>query len=163
MPDDPIKDALNMMPYGFYSITSRDDNEVNIMVANWIMQSSFEPRLLTLALQKTAYSHGLIESGKVFAVNIFNRADAEVIKPFAKSREKKPDKIETANFTPGPETGCPILEDAAAYLECKVVRIIDIGGDHDLVVGEVVGAGVRKPGEAEDTLSLPHIGWSYAG
>lgn len=163
MSEDPVKDALEMMSYSFYSITSRDDNEVNIMVANWVMQSSFEPRLITLALQKTAYSHSLIESGKVFAVNIFNRADAEAIKPFTKSRNKNPDKVNEAEFSPGPETGCPILEDAAAYLECRVLKIVDVGGDHDLVVGEVVGAGVRKPGDASETLTLPDIGWSYAG
>lgn len=163
MSDDAAKDALEMMPYGFYSITSRDDNEVNIMVANWVVQSSFEPRLITLALQKTAYSHDLIESGKVFAVNIFNKADAEAIKPFTKSRNKNPDKVKEAEYSPGPETGCPILEDAAAYLECKVLKIVDVGGDHDLVVGEVVGAGVRKPGDAAESLTLPDIGWSYAG
>ncbi len=163
MSDDPIKDTLNRMPYGFYSITSRDDNEVNIMVANWVMQSSFQPRLITLALQKKSYTHGVVQRGKVFAVNIFNESDAEAIKPFTKSREKNPDKLADAIFTPGPETGCPILEDAAAYLECRVVKFVDTGSDHDLVVGEVIGGGVRKPGEPEDTLTLTDLGWSYAG
>jgi flavin reductase (DIM6/NTAB) family NADH-FMN oxidoreductase RutF len=37
MAPDPIKDALHMMPYGFYSITSRNSDEVNAMVANWVM------------------------------------------------------------------------------------------------------------------------------
>ena len=57
----------------------------------------------------------------------------------------------------------PYLKQAAAYLECQLVDIIDIGGDHDIVVGEVIGAGVIKPGETSDTLTLPDIGWSYAG
>lgn len=163
MSEDPIKDALNLVPYGFYAISSRDDQKVNIMVATWVMQSSFEPRLVTLALQKTAYSHDLVEQGKVFAINIFRVEDADVVKSFTKSRKKNPDKLEQADFTPGPETGCPILEQAAAYMECKVVKIVDIGGDHDLIVGEVVGAGVRKPGEIEEMLTLSDIGWTYAG
>lgn len=163
MSDDPIKDVLNRLPYGFYSITTRSGDEVNIMVANWLMQSSFEPRLVTLALQKTSYSHGLIEDGRVFAVNLFAVEDQEAIKAFTSSRKKDPDKVKNANFEPGPETGCPILESAAAYLECRVRQIVDVGGDHDLVVGEIVSAGVRKPGEVEDTLTLLDIGWSYAG
>jgi flavin reductase (DIM6/NTAB) family NADH-FMN oxidoreductase RutF len=163
MSEDPIKDALNLLPYGFYAISSRDDREINIMVATWVIQSSFEPRLVTLALQKTAYSHELIERGKVFAINIFRVDDSDVVKSFTKSRKKNPDKLEEADFTPGPETGCPILEQAAAYMECKVVKIVDVGGDHDLIVGKVVGAGVRKPGEVEDTLTLSDIGWTYAG
>jgi flavin reductase (DIM6/NTAB) family NADH-FMN oxidoreductase RutF len=163
MSDDPIKDALRMMAYGFYCITSRIDNERNIMVANWIMQTSFEPRYIAIGLQKTSFTHKLIEEGKVFAVNIFNKADSEAIKPFTKSRAKNPNKVEEADYSDGPETGCPILVQAAAYLECQLVEIVDIDGDHDIVVGEVIGAGVSKPGDSSDTLTLSDIGWSYAG
>ena len=163
MSEDAIKTALRMMPYGFYSITSRNGDEANAMVANWLTQVSFEPRLVALGLQKTAYSHGLISEGGVFAVNLFNKADEEAIKPFSKSRAKNPDKMQDAQYSDGPQTGSPILDGAAAYLEVKVLQIVDVGGDHDIVVGEVVGAGVNKSGEAADTLTLPHIGWSYAG
>ncbi len=163
MSNDPIKDALNMIPYGFYSITSRDDEEVNIMVANWISQVSFTPRLVSLGLQKTSYSHGIIERGRVFAINIFNKEEAEAIKPFCKSRAKSPDKVKEASYSLSPVIQCPVLDAAAAYLECKVISILDVGGDHDIVVAEVVGAGVSKEGDAADTLSLPYLGWSYAG
>lgn len=163
MSDEAIKDALNRMPYGFYSITSRSGDDVNAMVANWVIQSSFTPRLITMGLAKNAYSHELIKEGGVFAVNIFKKEDEEAIKPFTKGRAKKPDKMENASYTPAPETGCPILEGAAAYLECRVVQMIDVGGDHDLLVGEVINAGITKPGDVYDTLTLPDLGWSYAG
>lgn len=163
MSEDAIKTVLHRMPYGFYSITSRHGDDANAMVANWFTQVGFEPRLVALGLQKTSYSHGLISESGVFAVNLFNKADEEAIKPFSKSREKNPDKMKGVEYSEGPETGCPILEAAAAYLECKVMRIVDVGGSHDIVVAEVVGAGVNKPGEVDDTLTLPHIGWSYAG
>ena len=163
MSDDKIKDALNMLPYGFYAIGSKSDDDVNLMVVNWLTQSSFSPRQVTFALSKTAYTHQVISSGRVFSVNIFNRADEDIIKGFTKSREKNPDKVKNASFTPGAETGCPIVEGAAAYLECRVVNIVDSGGDHDLIVGEVVGAGVTKEGDPADTLKLFELGWSYAG
>ncbi|MEZ4515998.1 MAG: flavin reductase family protein [Chloroflexota bacterium] len=163
MSDDLIKDALKRMPYGFYSITSRNGDEVNAMVANWVMQASFTPRLMAVALQKKAYSHEVIQNGGVFAINVFNAEDQEAMMPFTKGREKNPDKMADATYTPGPETGCPILEGAAAYIECRVREIVDIGGDHDIVVGEAVSAGILKDGEVTDTLTLPTIGWSYAG
>jgi flavin reductase (DIM6/NTAB) family NADH-FMN oxidoreductase RutF len=163
MSDDPIKDALHRMPYGFYSITSKNGDLLNAMDANWVMQSSFSPRMVTMALAKKAYSYNLIKEGGVFAVNIFNKEDQEAIMPFTGGRAKRPDKIKNATYTPGPETGCPILEGAAAYLECKVVNLVDIGGDHELLVGEVINAAVLKEGEVTDTLTLPHLGWSYAG
>ncbi len=163
MSEDPIKDALRMMAYGFYSITSRSEADVNAMVANWVTQVSFEPRQVALGLQKTCHTHQVIEEGGVFALNIFRKEDQEAIKPFTKGRSKNPEKMKDARFEPGPETGCPVLEGCAAFVECRVVRIIDTGGDHDIVVGEVVGAGVSKPGEVSETLTLPDLGWSYAG
>lgn len=163
MSEENIKQALNMMPYGFYSITSKDGDDVNAMVANWLTQSSFEPRQITLALQKTSYTHGVIENGGVFAINLFLAEDVDYLKPFTKSREKSPDKMEDAKFEPAPQTGCPILEGAAAVIECKVANMIDTGGDHDLVVGEVVGGQVIKEAEVGVVLTLPDLGWSYAG
>ncbi|HLV36141.1 MAG TPA: flavin reductase family protein, partial [Spirillospora sp.] len=109
MSDDQIKDALNMLPYGFYAIGSRSDDDVNIMVANWVTQASFEPRQVAFALQKTAYTHKVISAGRVFSINIFNKEDADLIKPFTKSRAKNPDKVKDADFTPGPKTGCPVI------------------------------------------------------
>ncbi len=163
MSDDPIKAALQRMPYGFYSITSRNGDDVNAMVANWVTQASFSPRLVTIGLAKNAYTHDVIANGKVFAINIFNEEDKEAIMPFTGGRAKRPEKMANASYTDGPETGAPILEGAAAYLECKMVNLIDIGGDHDLLVGEVINAGVMKEGEVTDTLTLPKMGWSYAG
>ena len=163
MAEYPISNVLKMIPYGFYSITSRHNDDVNIMVANWLTQASFEPQLVALGLQKTSYSYDLIEKGQVFAVNLFRKEDQDAIKPFTKSRTKKPNKVKDAEFTPGPETGAPILKASAAFLECKVVNKLETGGDHDIILGEVVSAGINKPGEADETLTLPHIGWSYAG
>ncbi len=163
MSDDPIKDVLRRLPYGLYSITSRKDDEINAMVLNWFSQVSFEPQLVAIAVQKTSYSYKLISQGKVFIVNVFNKEDVGAIKPFIKGHSKRPDKMRDAMFTEGPITGCPILEGAAAYLECKVSAIHDVGGDHNIIVGEVVGAGSIKPGDAKDALTLPDLGWSYAG
>jgi flavin reductase (DIM6/NTAB) family NADH-FMN oxidoreductase RutF len=163
MSDDPIKDVLHRMPYGFYSVTSRLGDDVNAMVANWIMQASFTPRLIAMGFATKSYSYKLIKESGVFAINLFNKGDEEAMMPFTKARAKRPDKMESAQYTPGPETGCPILEGAAAFLECKVVEFVDIGGDHDIMVGEVINAGVIKEGKVTDSLTLPHVGWSYAG
>ena len=60
MTTDPIKEALQRLPYGFYAITSRHDEEVNVMVGNWLTQVSFEPRLVLFALAQNAYTHEVV-------------------------------------------------------------------------------------------------------
>lgn len=163
MSENMISDALKMIPYGLFAVTSRDGNDRNVMVLNWFSQVSFEPQHVVIGLQNSSYSYGLIEKSKKFAVNIFNKEDAEAIKPFTKSREKNPDKFKSANFSDGPVTALPVLDEAAGYFECEVVEIVDTGSGHSAVVGKVVGAGVNKPGKAGDTLTLVDLGWSYAG
>ena len=115
MPDLAIKDALKLIPYGFYALTTRDGDDINAMVFNWFSQVSFDPRLVAVGLQKA------------------------------------------------PKTGAPVLDGAAAYIEFEVHDIIDIGGDHDIVVGRPVGAGMMKEISQEEVLDLAHLGWSYAG
>jgi len=163
MSDDPIKDVLNRIPYGFYSLTSRLNDDVNAMVFNWFSQVSFTPRLVAIGLARKAYTHNLVSESGVFVVNVFNVEDQDALTQYSKGRAKRPDKMDNAVYTPGPETGCPVLEGAAAFLECKVVEMVNTGGDHDILVGEVINAGILKPGEVTDTLTLPHVGWSYAG
>ncbi len=163
MPDDPIKDALKMMPYGFYAFTTRHGDEVNAMVVNWVSQMSYAPRLLAVGIQKSCYSHGLVSVGGVFGLNLFLQADSDAIMPVTSGRAKKPDKMASVEYSPAPETGVPVLAGAAAYIECQVSQIVDVGGDHDIVVGEAVNAEVLKAAGPPDVLSLTQLGWSYAG
>jgi flavin reductase (DIM6/NTAB) family NADH-FMN oxidoreductase RutF len=163
MSDDKIKDALTMMPYGFYAFTTKNGDDVNAMVVNWVSQMSFTPRLIAVGLQKTSYSYGVVTAGQVFGLNLFLTEDQDAIMAVTKSREKNPNKMTEANYTTAPETGVPILAGAAAYIECKVTQIIDVGGTHDIVIGEAIHAEVTKEGAPADVLSLVAIGWSYAG
>jgi flavin reductase (DIM6/NTAB) family NADH-FMN oxidoreductase RutF len=132
-------------------------------VANWLSQVSFEPRLIALGLQKKSHSHSLIQNGRVFTVNLFRKEDQDYMMPFTKSRAKNPEKMKDARYSRSPETGCPVLEGAAAYIECRVHDLIDIGGDHDIVVAEPIAAKILKEAELAEIMTLPDLGWSYAG
>ena len=163
MSDDKIKDALRMLPYGFYAFTTKSGDDVNAMVVNWVSQMSYSPRLLAVGIQKSCHSHGLVQAGRVFGLNLFLQSDQDAIMGITKGRAKNPDKMKTAEYTPAPQTGVPVMAGAAAYIECRVTEIVDVGGDHDIVVGEAVHADVLKPGAPPDVLSLTQLGWSYAG
>ncbi|MFQ6019933.1 MAG: flavin reductase, partial [Dehalococcoidia bacterium] len=52
--DDEISRAMSEMPYGLYIIGSRAGDEVNGMMADWVMQVSFAPRLIAVAIENDA-------------------------------------------------------------------------------------------------------------
>ncbi len=158
-----ISNALTLIPYGFYAVTSRDGEDRNVMVLNWLSQVSFEPQHIVIGLQNSSYTMNLIRKSGKFVVNIFDKDDANVVKQFTKSREKNPDKFGTANYTDGPVTSVPVLDEAAAYLEVEVEEIFDTGSGHSAVIGKVVGGGEAKEIKVQETLTMPDLGWSYAG
>lgn len=163
MSDDKVRDALRMMPYGFYAFTTNSGDDVNAMVVNWVSQMSYAPRLLAVGIQKSCYSRGLLTVGGSFGLNLFLQADSEAIMSVTSGRAKKPEKMAEANYSAAPETGVPVLAGAAAFIECKVTQIVDVNGDHDIVVGEAINADVMKEGGPPDVLSLTELGWTYAG
>jgi flavin reductase (DIM6/NTAB) family NADH-FMN oxidoreductase RutF len=157
---------MEMLPYGAFVLTSGRDDNINGMLLTWITQVSFVPRRLAVGLQKTSYSYGLVQSGQSFVINFFSKAETNAINPFKQSKQRNPQKLVGIESTPAPETGCPVLANSAAYLECRVLQIIDVGGDHDVVIAEPIGAGIvnkpRKSG-AKDILTLVDVSLSYGG
>jgi flavin reductase (DIM6/NTAB) family NADH-FMN oxidoreductase RutF len=56
-------------------------------------------------------------------------------------------------------SGCPVLDQAVAWLECQVEQEVE-AGDHVLVIGRVVDGDVRRYGPI---LSSEVTGWTYSG
>jgi len=55
-------------------------------------------------------------------------------------------QLDTFRHHAGPVTGAPILDDALTAMECRTTAVHD-GGDHSIVVGEVIGVtGPRSSG-----------------
>ena len=151
--------ALKKLPYGFYVLSTVANGQSNAFAMTWAMQVAFEPTLVAVAVDQESYSHHLIDEGKVFALNIFSKEQDAFIKPFLKGHDTDPDKVNKLPHEAG-ETGSPIYADAVGFVECKVVRTLDAGGDHTLFIGEVVNAGVRDDG---NSILASDMNMSYAG
>ena len=109
--------ALGKMTYGIYVLTSCHKEEINGMIASWVSQVSYEPLLIMAAVHPNRYSHRLIEQSGCFALHVIDRQQTEFL-----ARFKGPDpksKFSSVQWERG-KTGCPILNDCMAYLECKV-------------------------------------------
>ncbi len=139
------------MPTGLYVIGSRAGERRNAMTLNWATQVSSDPKLLAIGVEKEAFTHELISEGRVFSVNIVDREDRAIVRKFTKPVEVDTG-ASTLNGFPFHDgvTGVPILDQAVAYVECRVQQTLELG-DHTLFVGEVVDAGFQK---AEDVAVL---------
>jgi len=155
--------VLWTLPYGLYVLGSTDGGaRRNGMTINWVTQVSFDPKLMGVGVERTAFTHELIEAGNCFSLSLINREDRAIVRKFTKPVEVDLE-AKTLNGFPYVErvTGAPILEQAVAFLDCRVVDRLVTGG-HTFFVGEVVDAAFHEP---EDTpvLRMEDTRMNYGG
>ncbi len=172
-PSEPVSEALETFPYGLYIVGSRNErDETNGMMADWLMQVSFRPRLVACSFENDATTLKNVRATGVFSVNVLPIEAKELAARFAQPRDASKikgrseeasavvyDKLRDVPYRRGDQTGCPLLDEALAWLECRAEQFVD-AGDHTLVIGRVLDGGVLRDGDA---LTQKVLGWSYAG
>ena len=152
------KTVLRKIPYGLYVIGVRRGEEVNAFTGSWFSQASMEPPLVMLGVSKKSRSLEMIRASKVFSVNFLLKSQKELAGHFIKPAGRVGNKFGEVPFTLG-RTGTPILDSAPYFLECEVREIAE-GGDHAVVLGEVVEVGLRQNAEP---LVMSDTPWHYGG
>ncbi len=153
------KMTLRMIPYGLYVLTAEHEGRIAAATVNWVTQASFEPPLLVTAVKKDSATFEIVRASGAFALNVLGKGQNDVAFAFFKPVELAGDMIGGQRFRRG-TTGAPILEALPAFVECHVRTVVD-EGDHAVVVGLVVDAGVAKApdGRADEaTLWLKDLG-----
>ena len=77
-------------------------------------------------------------------MNLLRRGQIELARHFGCQSGGSGDKLAGHRWRPG-QLGAPVLLDAAAYLECRVTGTMP-AGDHQLVLGQVVGGELLDAG-----------------
>ena len=153
------KTILRKMPHGVYIVGVRNGAEVNAFTGTWLTQVSITPPLVALGVKKDTHSFSMIKAGRVFSVNFLRKDQKAVAEHFVKPATVAGEKLKDVRYRRG-ATGAPILEDALGFIECEVREIANESGDHAVVIGEVIEAGVHKD---EPALTLMDTGWHYGG
>lgn len=136
--------ALGRVVSGIYILTVGHGENENGMLASWVQQCSLEPLMVSVAVARVRPIADLLSDGKPFTVNILGGEDKSLMKHFAKGFAPKEPAFEGLRVERSGE-GSPILLDALGYLECRV-RGRCQAGDHDLILGEVIGGGISHEG-----------------
>lgn len=131
-----LKQAMRIYPQGVTVVTADFDGPKGLTVSSFT-SVSLEPPLILISIAKGSALHGLFSDAKAYAVNFLADDQKSVSDRFA-GRTQARDRFEGIRFTSG-ITGAPIIAGARAALECRAWKVYD-GGDHSILVGEVVSA-----------------------
>ena len=152
------KQVLRTFTYGLYAVSCSHAGEVNIFTANWLTQISFDPPLVAISVENTSKSLPMILQSRKCTINVFRSGDRELAGKLGKSALQHPDKLTNIPFHLG-ENGCPILEDALAWVSCAIRNTVE-AGDSTLVIAEVVDVGMMAEGQP---LTMAESGFRHAG
>lgn len=155
------KTCLKNVENGLYLIGCTDGKELNVFLGSWLSQCSFEPPLVMVGVKRDTQHHTFIKDSGGFVVNMPALDQKDMVKSFFKHQNAVDGTIGGEAYTLSPVFKAPILERTPYWFECKVRAWVE-GGDHDVVIGEVVEAGTQEyPSYARLTESA--TGWNYGG
>jgi len=141
---DDFRNVMGHFATGVTVITTAHNGEVRGMTANSVTSVSLEPLSVLVCVNREAITHGILAGGGVFCVNILTDDQEQLSRGCA-----KPDTIE-AGLDGVPyhigTSGAPVLDEALAYLDCRVSASFEFG-THTIFVGEPVelGAAAGRP------------------
>ena len=122
------------------AISTRSGDVSNAQIAVAITAASIVPQRPRLIVQiyHTNYTHGLIASAGVLAINFLETSQLPLIWELGMHSGRDGDKLASVSYTTG-ATGSPLLEGCFGFLDCQVVNAMD-GGDMTAFLVEAVAA-----------------------
>jgi flavin reductase (DIM6/NTAB) family NADH-FMN oxidoreductase RutF len=140
VPMSPPIELFRRVSTGIYVVGVSHAGRSDAFTAAWLTQVSFEPLLIGLSVNPENFSFTLLQPSGAFIVNVLKKGQLELARHFGTQSGRDVDKLARQRWRPG-LLGGPVLLDAAAYLECRVIQAIP-AGDHQLIVGQPVSGEV---------------------
>ena len=151
--------VLGQLTYGLYALTVKHEGDEHGITANWVTQASFDPPMVAVAVGSTSKTIELLRDAHHFAINVLHEGQRDLAAKLGGASGGASQKLKGIKTKPAPVSGAPVLSDALGWVECRVVATLP-SGDHTLVLGEVVGAGVENEGVKPLTQAATDLKYS---
>jgi flavin reductase (DIM6/NTAB) family NADH-FMN oxidoreductase RutF len=133
-----FRQALGHFASGVTIITTQHAGQFHGTTVSSFCSVSLKPPLVLVCIDLNATIHDLLVASGVFGVNVLAEHAEVLSRHFAR---RAPDKFSGVAYRLG-QLGVPLLENALATLECRVVARYP-GGDHAIFIGEVISTSTQ--------------------
>lgn len=138
-----FRHTLGQFATGVVVIMTRGPEGPHGMTANSLTSVSLDPPQVLFCVNTAARTRTLVREVPRFTVSILSERQEALSRLFADPHPAS-DPLIGVPHSPGID-GIPILNEALAFLDCRVTAIHP-AGDHDIVVGTVEDLGILHPG-----------------
>lgn len=143
--DTDFKSVMGRFATGVTVVTTCDGERPAGVTVNAFASVSLDPPLVMVSIDKRSHMHDLVARVGFFAANILGAHQQDTSRRFAGQTGDRNERFRQTPFHEG-VTGAPILDEAIAHVECRVVAVYP-GGDHSIFLGrvEALGAATGDP------------------
>lgn len=153
--DKAFRTVMARFATGVTVMTTLDDTgEPTGMTANAVTSVSLDPLLVLVCVGLDTDMSARVTAGRRFALSFLPAGAEDLSTHFADPTRSRGWAAFSDVAVTTASTGCPIIASAIGWVDCTVADIHP-GGDHLIVVGSVVAAGVGGDREA--------LGWYRHG
>jgi flavin reductase (DIM6/NTAB) family NADH-FMN oxidoreductase RutF len=149
--------AAGAFPTGIVVVSASLDAVPHAMTVSAFTSVSLDPLLVLFCAEKIARFHDAVLEAGHWAVSILGETSEKTARWLATRGRPLESQLEAVSHHPGPLTGAPILDGALAAMECRTTAVHD-GGDHSIVVGEVLGVTEPVTGDGQSGPLIYHAG-----
>jgi flavin reductase (DIM6/NTAB) family NADH-FMN oxidoreductase RutF/rubredoxin len=130
--------ALRDISYGVYIIAARDGKKLAGCVANSLIQTSSQPAILAVCINRQNYTNECIKKAGGFSVSILSeKMKGEIIGKFGFQSSKTVDKFEGLQYEIV-RGDLPVLtENVSSWISCKLIDSKELI-THTMFFGEIV-------------------------
>ncbi|MGD2147433.1 MAG: flavin reductase family protein [Anaerolineae bacterium] len=133
------KPTTTLFPLPAVLVSCGTGSEANIITLAWAGTVCSSPPQVGLGVRPDRHSHGLIQLGGEFVVNLPRADQVYLVDHCGMVSGRDEDKWGACGFTPAPgaEVAVPLIAECPVNIECRLLQTIALGS-HDLFIGEVV-------------------------
>ncbi|MEP7035566.1 MAG: flavin reductase family protein [Dermatophilaceae bacterium] len=149
IPDvDLFRRAMGRFATGVTVLTTRTGDHDHAMTASALTSVSLEPLLVLVCVEREARFHDAVIEAGIWGVSVLASQDRPAADWLATRGRPLHGQLDAIAHHPGPQTGVALVDGALSTFECRTVAVHP-GGDHSIVVGEVVSVtSAAHPGDA---------------
>ena len=137
--------AAGRFASGIVVVSTSLDGAGHAMTVTSFASVSLEPLLVLFCAEKVARFHDAVMAAGTWAVSVLGADGEKTARWLATRGRPLAGQLDALRHHPGPLTAAPILDNALAAMECRTTAVHN-GGDHSIVVGEVLAVSEPSPG-----------------
>lgn len=147
-----MRRVVGRNPSGVCVVSTRLSGVDHAMTVTAFASVSLEPPLVLVCVEVESRFHDAVLDSGVWGISLLDGTGRPTAEWLANRGRPLHGQLDRMPHVYGPATGVPLLAAATGTLECQTWAVHP-GGDHDILVGEVVAAAAA---DTNDTALVHH-------